>query len=266
MTSEAQIDAVCEALADFADIRSSRRWAHSTVVARYAGAIAESLGLTTADAQRARRAGLVHDLGTVAVPLWILNKTEPLSDGEREQLLLHPYYTERVLERVRPLQHLAFEASSHHESVNGQGYHRRLRGEQIPLLGRILAAADAYATQPSADPAGAIPALRQMVGTQLDATCYQALEAVMTGRRPNPTPEPRRVASQAALRLTDRENEVLQLLARGLSNPQISDKLVISKKTVEHHLEHIYDKLGVSTRTSAVAYAVQYLKFSIEVD
>jgi HD-GYP domain-containing protein (c-di-GMP phosphodiesterase class II) len=155
MTSEALIDAVCEALADFADIRSSRRSTHSTAVARYAGAIAESLGLTAADAQRARRAGLVHDLGTVTVPLWILDKPEPLSDGEREQLLLHPYYTERVLERVRPLQHLAFEASSQHESVNGHGYHRRLRGEQIPVLGRMLTAADAYVTQASANPAGA---------------------------------------------------------------------------------------------------------------
>ena len=50
--------------------------------------------------------------------------------------------------------------------------------------------------------------------------------------------------------------EVLQLLARGLSNPQIAQLLVISKKTVEHHLEHIYNKLGISTRTSAAVYAV----------
>ena len=57
--------------------------------------------------------------------------------------------------------------------------------------------------------------------------------------------------------LTEREAEVLRLLAQGQSNPQIAEALVISRKTVEHHLEHIYNKIGVTCRTSAVVYAVQ---------
>lgn len=211
LSNAAQLDAVCEALAEFADIRSGRRWGHSTAVANHATAIARWLGCTPVVTQRARRAGLVHDLGIVAVPRWILEKTEPLSDGEREQLRLHPYYTERVLERVHPLQHLALEASSHHEWVNGQGYHRRLQGEQIPLLGRVLAVADYYATLEAAGTPDPLATLRGAVGTQLDGACCEALEASLRGVPLDPRPAVRQVLLD---RLTDREVEVFQLLAR----------------------------------------------------
>ena len=122
--------------------------------------------------------------------------------------------------------------------------------------------ADYYATLEAAGTPDPLATLRGAVGTQLDGACCEALEASLRGVPLDPRPAVRQVLLD---RLTDREVEVLQLLARGLSNPQIADNLVISKKTVEHHLEHIYDKIGVSTRTSAVAYALHHLKLSIQV-
>jgi HD-GYP domain-containing protein (c-di-GMP phosphodiesterase class II) len=82
------------------------------------------------------RAALVHDLGKVAVPSAVLQKNGDLSDSEREEFRQHSYYTERILSRVDRLSPLASEAGSHHEWLNGHGYHRELLGEQIPMGGR----------------------------------------------------------------------------------------------------------------------------------
>ncbi|HLQ32017.1 MAG TPA: HD domain-containing phosphohydrolase [Chloroflexota bacterium] len=255
--TEEQLDAVCEALADFVDFRSTPRWNHSTEVAEQAVALAGRLGLSQAEQRRTRRAALLHDLGMVAVPVGVAAKQDRLSTAEQEQLRLHAYYTGRVLERVAPLQSLALEASSDHEWFNGQGYHRRLAGESIPLIGRIIAAAEAWTNLTEEDAIQAedqLARFRSLSGNQLDPVCCEALEQIAVG---SPAPKPlRRPASSD--KLTDREIEVLNLLAHGLSNRQIAGALVISNKTVEHHLEHIYDKLDISTRTSAVAYAIHH--------
>jgi DNA-binding NarL/FixJ family response regulator len=163
-----------------------------------------------------------------------------------------------VLERVEPLQELAAAAAATHEWINGQGYHQHLIGEQIPLHGRILAVADTYAqlTQQGdqLEPADALRKMRPLVGTQFDSSCYEALAASLSSTHyvQRPVPKRRQLGN-----LTEREAEVLRLLAQGQSNPEIAKALVISRKTVEHHLEHIYNKIGVTCRTSAVVYAVQ---------
>jgi HD-GYP domain-containing protein (c-di-GMP phosphodiesterase class II) len=202
----------------------------------------------------------VHDIGNVAIPLHILEKGDRRSAREWEYYRLHSYYTQRVLERVDPLQELAPAAAAAHEWINGQGYHRQLLGEQIPLHGRILAVADTYAqlAQQQGDqgePADALRQMRPSVGAQFDGSCYEALAASLTGthRVQRTVPRSRQLGD-----LTEREAEVLRLLALGQSNPQIAKALVISRKTVEHHLEHIYNKIGVTCRTSAVVYAVQH--------
>jgi len=106
----------------------------------------------------------------VAIPLRILEKGDRRSAREWEYYRLHSYYTQRVLERVEPLQELAPAAAAAHEWINGQGYHRQLIGEQIPLNGRILAVADTYAQlrQQQGDqgePAEALRQLRPSVGS-----------------------------------------------------------------------------------------------------
>ena len=254
-----QMEVVCEALADLVDIKTYESWNHSRIVAEVAVGIGSYLGLGEAEQTRLRCAALVHDIGNVAIPLRILEKGDSRSASEWEYYRLHSYYTQRVLERVEPLQELAPAAAAAHEWINGQGYHRQLIGEQIPLNGRILAVADTYAQlmQQQGDlvePADVLRKMRPLVGTQFDGSCYDALAASLNSAHRVKRTVPRR---RQLGDLTEREAEVLRLLAQGQSNPQIAQTLVISRKTVEHHLEHIYNKIGVTCRTSAVVYAVQ---------
>lgn len=256
---EDETERMCETLADFVDLKTRETWHHSRLVAGIAVEIGGALGLDTDELARLRRAALVHDVGKVAIPVAILSKGEKRSESEWETYRLHPYYTQRILERVEALQDLAQAAAAHHEWVNGQGYHRQLSGEQIPLHGRILAVANTYVrlAQEQGDHeknAEVARAMAPLVDRQLDRTCYDALVAFIAGghglkERPR---VPRKVGD-----LTEREMEVLCSLAQGYNTPQIAHKLDISRKTVEHHLTHIYSKIGVTCRTAAVVYAVQ---------
>ena len=105
------------------------------------------------------------------------------------------------------------------------------------------------------DPADVLCKMRSLVGTQLDRVCYDALVTSVMGAA-GLWSVPRR--SRKVGNLTEREVEVLGLLAQGRNTPQIARTLDISRKTVEHHLAHIYDKIEVTCRTAAVVYAVQH--------
>jgi HD-GYP domain-containing protein (c-di-GMP phosphodiesterase class II) len=256
--TEDQIEQLCEVLADFIDLKTREDWHHSRVVAAVAVEMGTCLGWDADELATLRRAALVHDIGKVALPVGILTRRASLSESEEETYRLHPYYTQRILERVEVFHDLASAAASHHEWVNGQGYYRQLRGEQIPLHGRVLAVANAYARhlQHQSEPKNPAEILHMMlpeVGSQFDGECYQALVVTVTGK------DEKRVAAHLPMgsHLTVRENEVLRLLAQGHNTPQIAKTLAISKKTVEHHLAHIYGKIGVTCRTAAVVYAVQ---------
>jgi HD-GYP domain-containing protein (c-di-GMP phosphodiesterase class II) len=215
-----QIEVVCEALADLVDIKTYEPWNHSRIVAEVAVGMGSYLGLGEPELNRLRCAALVHDIGNVALPLHILEKGDNRTASEWEYYRLHSYYTQRVLERVEPLQELAPAAAAAHEWINGQGYHRQLIGEQIPLSGRILAVADTYVqlTQQQGDqvePADALRKMRPLVGTQFDGSCYEALAASLTSDHHVKRIVPRR---RQLGDLTEREAEVLRLLAQGQSN------------------------------------------------
>jgi HD-GYP domain-containing protein (c-di-GMP phosphodiesterase class II)/DNA-binding CsgD family transcriptional regulator len=254
-----QRGAVCEALADFADLKSVRRGTHSHAVASLAGQAAAHLGLSKAEQEHLRRAGLVHDLGKIAVPYRFLEKADEDSNGARhhggaaalaEPLRLHPHYGQRILSRVRPLADLAADVGSHHERLDGSGYPLGPAGHRMPITARLLAAADVWAEQARHGP----PDLTGDDG--LDPACLAALRSITrpgTGRqRQRPRTDPARPA------LSTRELEVLQLLADGASNPDIGRTLYISRRTAEHHVEHILAKLEVTSRTAAVAYALTH--------
>ena len=254
-----QSERVCEVLADFIDLKTRETWHHSRVVAEVAVGIGTCLGLSACELTRLRCAALVHDIGKVAIPVDILTKGGQRSRSEEESYRLHPYYTQSILEHVNSLQDLAHTAAAHHEWINGQGYYRQLCGEQIPLHGRILAVANAYARlvqqqENRGDPTNALCEMRSRVGTQFDTLCYDALVSSLKLRADlgDIAFRSRRVGN-----LTEREVEVLSLLAQGCKTPQIAHRLDISRKTVEHHLTHIYAKIGVTCRTAAAVYAVQ---------
>ena len=251
-----QLDSACELLADFADVKARSSWNHSLRVAETTAAIAERLGLARPEVARLRRAALVHDLGKAAIPVGILDKGEALTTDEWERFRLHPYYTERVLSRVGPLSDLAADAGAHHERLDGSGYYRQLSGGQIPIGGRIIAIADRFAILSNSDgepdKEGALAALKPLIGTELDPDCYAALCAVQGGR-----PAGRQLRPKSPGNLTEREVEVLRLVSAGNTNREIARVLVLSGKTVEHHIEHIFNKLGVTSRTAASVFALQ---------
>jgi DNA-binding CsgD family transcriptional regulator len=174
-----------------------------------------------------------------------------------ERVRMHPYLTERTFSRSPRLAALAELAAAHHERLDGSGYPRGLAGATLSPESRILAAADAYQAmteprphRPARSPEDAARQLREEVrGGRLDR---DAVDAVLgaAGHR-----VPRRRGGPAGL--TRREVEVLVLLARGLSNKAIAAQLVVSPKTVGHHIEHIYRKIGSSTRAAASLFAMQ---------
>lgn len=250
---------VCEALADFADMKSGQRGLHSHAVAGLAAAAAARLGFSQAGQDRLRRAGLVHDLGKIAVPYGLLETAGDDTETPRhpagtgalaEPVRLHPYYALRILSRVGPLADLAADVGAHHERLDGSGYPLGLAGQQLSLGARVLAAADTWAERARSR----TPDLSGETG--LDPACIAALRSCA---RPGSGPQREHTyPGTADLALSSRELEVLRLLTEGASNPEISNALYISRRTAEHHVEHILAKLGVTSRTAAVAYALTH--------
>ncbi len=258
LAADAQDEALL-AVADFADIKSPYTAGHSRAVAELASQAARRGRLPEAECVDVWRAGLVHDLGRTAVSNAVWDKPGALTALEWERVRLHPYYTERMLARVGPLAGLGRVAALHHERVDGSGYHKGVSGPTLSVAARILAAADAYqamtevrAFRPARAPAEAARALKGEVESgRLDGDAVTAvLEAA--GQRVS------RRAAAAAGGLTAREVEVLRLVARGMTAKQIGAALTISPRTVNHHVDHVYTKLGVSTRGAAALYAIQH--------
>jgi HD-GYP domain-containing protein (c-di-GMP phosphodiesterase class II) len=256
--TDAQLEAALEAVADFTDVKSPYTIGHSRGVAGLAGEAARSLGLDGQAVKLVRRAALVHDLGRLGVPNTIWDKSGRLSHAETERVRLHPYLSERMLACSPGLAPLAVIAVQHHERLDGSGYPRGLSGSAVSPGGRVLAAADFYhsRTEPRphrpASPAGeAASQLRAEVRAgRMDG---DAVAAVLAAAGHGAA---RRQARPAGL--TGREVEVLRLLARGLSNKEIAERLFISRKTASHHVEHIYAKTGTANRALASLFAANH--------
>jgi HD-GYP domain-containing protein (c-di-GMP phosphodiesterase class II) len=259
MLSETELDAAYLAVADFTDIKSPYALGHSRAVAALASEAARLARLPEADVADLRRAGLVHDIGQTAIPVGIFMKAGPLSEQERERMRLHTYYTERVLARPPALARLGAIAGRHHERLDGSGYHRGARAQDLGPQARILAAAEAYQGMIEERPYRAAFAPEQAAATLrievragwLDS---EAVAAVLSaaGHR---VAEKRR---SFAAGLTQREVEVLRLVARGRSLKEMAGALGISAKTVDNHVQNLYGKIGVSTRAGATLFAIEH--------
>ncbi len=252
------LDPVLAAFADFADLKSPWIRGHSRRVASLAEEAGRHAGLDDAACNDLRRAGFVHDLGRVAIENGIWDKPGPLTTSEWERVRLHPYYTERILVRCGSLASLAESASSHHERLDASGYHRSLTSDALTRGDRILAAADVFAALTADRPhrlaladAHAARTLESEAGRRLDADAVACVLAA-AGQRAAPS-RPRWPAD-----LTDREVEVLRLIARGRSNREVAERLFISAKTVGRHVENLYAKIGVSSRAAAALFAMQH--------
>ena len=251
------LDRALGALGDFADLISPSLTGHSSGVALLAGDAATELGMTPADVARVRRAGLIHDIGRVAVHPRIWQKPGPLTADEWEHVRLHAYHTERVFDRSSALSPLAALACRHHERLDGSGYHRGATANSIEPAARLLAAADAF--QAMTEPRDHRAAMAPTEAADL------LLERVSTGRHDGEMAAAvLRAAGQHSppmerpAGLTEREAQVIGLLARGLQTKQLARALGISTKTADRHIQNVYRKIGVSTRAGATLYASEH--------
>jgi HD-GYP domain-containing protein (c-di-GMP phosphodiesterase class II) len=140
-----RLERALRAMAGFADLPCRFMRGHSASVAVLAEAGGQQLGLDVETCTHLRHAGYMHDLGSVGVTTSIWEKVAPLTEGERERIRLHAYFTERMLSRLPAFGALAATASMAHERLDGRGYHRRVPAQALPLPALILAAADVYA-------------------------------------------------------------------------------------------------------------------------
>ncbi|MBN1530139.1 MAG: HD domain-containing protein [Thermoleophilaceae bacterium] len=253
-----RIDAAFGTIAAITGLKSPWLREHSTGVAELAEAAAWRMDLPAGAVALVRRAGLVHDLGRVGVSNAIWEKPGPLGFGEWERVRLHAHYTERALAQSPVLAPIGRLAGSHHERLDGSGYHRGARGPDLDRAARILAAADCYVAmreerpyrQALAGPDGEAELLREADEGRLDP---DVVDAVLGAAGHSVAERPKELPAS----LTPRELEVLLALARGQSNQTIADGLGISPKTVGHHVQHVYTKAGVRSRAAATLWAFE---------
>jgi HD-GYP domain-containing protein (c-di-GMP phosphodiesterase class II) len=254
---DARLDEVLTAFADFVDLKSPWFLGHSRTVGELAAAAASACGLGRDNTNVARLAGLVHDVGIVGVPAGVWNRPGPLTREGWERVRSHAQVGERILGRCGPLDDMAAVVGAHHERADGSGYHR---GSRDPSdLAQLVAAADVYRAlvedrphRPALEPDAAARSLAD----EADAGRLgrAAVDAVLSaaGHRAR-VPDMARPAG-----LTEREVDVLRLIARGRSNKDAARALRISAKTVGTHVEHIYAKAGVTTRAGATLFAMEH--------
>jgi HD-GYP domain-containing protein (c-di-GMP phosphodiesterase class II) len=256
--TDEQLDRALAAFADFSDLKVPLRLGHSRAVAELATQATATLGLPADQVVIVRRAALVQDIGMTGIPSTVWDEPGEWSISQRERAWTHPYLTARMLARTPMLAPVGRCAALHHERLDGSGYPNGLRADAISPAARILGAADVYNAlrqprphRPAFDAGEAERTMHEEVRAgRLDGDAVQAVLKA-AGHRPR-----RRAGLPSGL--TAREAEVLVRLGQGKSNPEIGAELHVSRKTVSTHLEHIYAKLGVKTRTEAALFAMRH--------
>ncbi|HEV8339534.1 MAG TPA: HD-GYP domain-containing protein [bacterium] len=172
---------------------------HSEKVARLAASMGERMGLAPEMVRGLYQAGLMHDVGKMAIPDAILNKESSLTAEEFEIVKGHPARSEDIVARVPSLRPLRWAIRWHHERLDGSGYPDGLKGTEIPLEAHILAVADVFdamtsgrAYRPAIAQADALDWLDQRSGTMFDPQCLEILRQVI-----GPVP----AAARSAVRL-----------------------------------------------------------------
>ena len=248
--------------ADFIDLKSPYMGGHSRRCAGLATHAAQVLGFSDETITTLRRAALVHDFGTTAVPNSIWDKRGTLTRAEFDRVELHPMLTEQMLRRSPGFGAVNPVASAHHEKSDGSGYHKRVRADAVDPAAAVLAATEVYvgmtaerADRPAFSAADAAAELSRLASTGvLDPRATRAV-LVAAGHGEPAAPAVRRQKHPGGL--SRREVDVLRLAAKGLTTREIGERLFISAKTADHHIQHVYVKIGVSTRAAAALWAIQ---------
>ena len=126
------------------DAKDHYTFSHSTNVAYYATALATALGMNEDMVEIIRQAALLHDVGKIGIPEYILNKADKLTDDEYETIKGHVEASIDIIRHLPSLDYVIPAVIGHHERYDGKGYPRRIAGEDIPLTARILCVADSF--------------------------------------------------------------------------------------------------------------------------
>ena len=186
--SPVTLEAICQAFATIVDAKSPFTFYHSNGVANAAVAIAKKLGLPNSRAIFVRHAALLHDIGKMAIPNEILQKSTELTPAEWKTVRAHPAHTFRILNPVRGFGELSEVAASHHERLDGSGYYRGLTADRLSMEARILIVADVFDALMAKRPyREGVPRelvlhiLRSKTPDQFDSDCVAALESTGIG-------------------------------------------------------------------------------------
>lgn len=261
------LDEALAVAADFIDVKSPYMSGHSRRCAQLAADAAQVLGFDDEETTRLRRAALLHDFGTTGVPNSIWDKPGSLTRAEFDRVELHPMLTEQMLRRSPALAALNPVACAHHEKSDGSGYHKRVRADAVDPAAAVMGAVEMYvgmttdrADREAMSAEAAATELRRLASEGV--TQARASRAVLVAAG-HGEPRSRTVTRQKLPGgLSQREVDVLRLAARGLTTQQIADRLHIAPKTADHHIQHIYTKIGVSTRAAAALWATQHAMVS----
>ena len=190
-------------LANAIDEKDPYTRGHSERVAYYSAVIAKHMGMSEDEVERVHLSGIIHDVGKIGIEDKILRKAAALTDDEYEIMKQHPTKGAHILEAVPILRDMAGAGLMHHENVDGSGYPDGLKGEEIPLLGRIVSVADAFDAMTTDRPyskamtfEAALARLRFLVGKKFDEGSVAAMEKAMEAG--DLTPAKARRASIAA--------------------------------------------------------------------
>jgi putative nucleotidyltransferase with HDIG domain len=182
-----RLDLVAEAFARVIDAKSPWTYNHSNGVATLSVGIAETLGFASGEVRELRRAALLHDIGKLGVSNLILDKPDRLTSAEFAIVRRHPVHTEEILGRVGCFRHLAELSASHHERLDGNGYHRQRGEADLPQAARLLCVADVADAllssrpyRPPLSPDRVVEIMAREVGTGLDPECFEALKRVLS--------------------------------------------------------------------------------------
>jgi HD-GYP domain-containing protein (c-di-GMP phosphodiesterase class II) len=256
--SGGELDDALGAVADFVDLKSPYTLGHARGVAQLVEGAGPHLGLDAGPLTTLRRAALAHGLGRLGVSNAIWDKRGSLGAGEWERVRLQPYLTERMLQQSPALRAIGALAAQLRERLDGSGYPRGLHGAAVKLPARILGAADVYQAMIEPRPhrvartrdEAAAELRGEVRAGRLDGDAVEAV-LVSAGHRA-------RARRERPAGLTAREIDVLQLVTRGLSSKEIAAELVISPKTARNHTEHIYVKIGATSRVEASLFAIKH--------
>jgi putative nucleotidyltransferase with HDIG domain len=171
------------------DLRDRMTARHSAAVARYSKEIARAAGFSEEEQDLVHTAALLHDVGKFIFPDRILKGDHKLTDADWNIIRMHPYQGARIVSQIEGYGPVGEIIIAHHERIDGKGYPRRLKGDQIPILSRIISVADIYDVMTARDsyrkPISSFEAIRELQrvsGTQLDGNLVEIFIQVLAGK------------------------------------------------------------------------------------